>query len=134
MYDDGDNDDDDDGGGGGGGDDDDNDDAITLLTIAAVATIAQALTTVFHCATSTKTIMLCRLLDSLRYEDPDLLELIRFLRSALPRSELSRRKWLKPAARYVKLWKWCIWILSCGRFRSQFIVTRTAIILRVHDE
>ncbi len=78
--------------------------------------------------------MLCRLLDSLRYEDPDLLELIHFLRSALPRNELSRRKWLKPVARYEKLWKWCLWILSWSRVRSQFIVTRSAIILRVRDE
>jgi hypothetical protein len=117
-----------------GVDEDDDDDAITLFTIAAVATIAQALPTVLNCATSSKTIMLCRLLDSLRYDDPDLLELIHFLRSALQRNELSRRKWLKPAARYDKLWKWCVWIISWGRFRSQFIVTRTAIILRVHNE
>ena len=75
--------------------------------------------------------MLSPLLTPLRYEDPDLLDLIHFLRSALPRSALSCRKWRKPVARYEKLWKWCIWILSIGRFRSQFIVTRTAIILRV---
>ena len=75
--------------------------------------------------------MLCRLLDSVRFEDPDLLELIHFLRSALPRNELSRRKWLKPVARYHKLWQWCVWAIYMGRFRSQFIVTRTAIILRV---
>ncbi len=81
--------------------------------------------------------MLSRLLDTVRYEDPDLLELIQFLRSALPRSDLSCRKWRKPVARYDKLWQWCIWIIfisRSGRNRPQFIVTRSAIVLRVHAE
>ena len=74
------------------------------------------------------------LLHTLRYEDPDLLELIHFLRSALPRSGLSRRKWLKPAARYATLWKWVIAKSLDGVNRSEVIVTRTAIMLRVHAD
>jgi hypothetical protein len=78
--------------------------------------------------------MMSPLLNTLRYEDPDLLELIHFLRAALPRSGLSRRQWLKPAARYAILWKWVISKGLEGVNRKEVIVTRTAVYLRVHAD
>ena len=78
--------------------------------------------------------MLSPLLDTLRYEDPDIWELIHFLRRWLPRSSLSSRKWTKPAPRYASLWKWIMSKGLEGVNRKQVIVTRNAVYLRVHAD
>jgi|LauGreDrversion4_2_1035121.scaffolds.fasta_scaffold68956_4 hypothetical protein len=82
----------------------------------------------FH--STTATIMM----SSLLFEVPDIHELVCFLRGTLPRSDLLSRKWIKPEAKFDKLWKWCVTKSLSGRFRSDIIVTRSAIVLRVHAD
>jgi hypothetical protein len=77
---------------------------------------------------STTTIIM---MSYLLLEDPALRELVFFLRGVLPRDQLSQRKWIKPAARFDKIWKWIMRMSRCGKNRTQLIVTRSAVTLRI---
>jgi hypothetical protein len=64
-------------------------------------------------------------------EDPALAELVGFLRGILTRDQLLHRKWVKPAARFDRIWDWVMRMSRCGKNKSLIIVTRKAVMLRM---
>jgi hypothetical protein len=58
-------------------------------------------------------------------------ELIHFLLGRRARGDLRHRKWMKPAIRYEKVWTWIQKYSRLVQNRSEVIVTRSCVTLRV---
>jgi hypothetical protein len=64
-------------------------------------------------------------------DNPDLKELVYFLTGRLARAQLINRQWMKPEPRFAHVWTWIQKYSRMVKNRSEVIVTRSSVKLRV---
>jgi hypothetical protein len=66
-------------------------------------------------------------------EAEPLKELIQFMRGVRNTAQLTRRKWAKPAPRYLHIWNWIVQYERSERSRTsphaRFVITRSSVSL-----